>query len=256
MGNKTSCLLVHSFLAFSQASPLLKRIPAALYGAGGFEVKAQGTPIVVLDGGIDFAFQIADSNFVVYDNGVAIWDSQVSQSAGCTTNDCELAFQSDGNLVSYFNGVPTFFTGTGDGQGAWLAFFDIEPYIVIYNAANQPIWHTPITPPPPPPPSPAATPTVKSSTTSRINVSVILPSTPHVTPPSTPHVTPPPTSQVTTSADPITTSPAPGNTPPDPHVIHVPSPNSDDPDPVDDPDDDPDDGGGDDDDEGGGDDDD
>jgi hypothetical protein len=149
------------FLAsiFSQASPLPapvrhalhKRIPAAVYGVGGFEVNARGTPIVVLDNGILVAFQIADSNFVVYDNGIAKWDSQVSMPAGCITNDCVLAFQSDGNLVSYFNGIPTWFTGTGGGQGAWLVFFDIEPYIVIYNAAYYPIWHTPITPPAAPP---------------------------------------------------------------------------------------------------------
>jgi hypothetical protein len=130
--------------------PLDKRIPSAIYGAGGFELQARDTPIVVLDNDIFVAFQSSDSNFVVYKDNVAQWDSQVSQPAGCVTNDCLLAFQTDGNLVSYFNGVPTWFTGTGDGQGAWLAFYDAEPYIVIYNADYTPIWDTTMTPPTPP----------------------------------------------------------------------------------------------------------
>jgi hypothetical protein len=219
MGNKTSHFLIYSFLAFSQASPLLKRIPDAEYGAGGFEVPAQGTMFVVLDGGIEFAYQIADANLVVYNNGVAKWNSQVSQPAGCMTNECKLVFQSDGDFVSYFNGVPTWSTGTGGGQGKWLAFYDIEPYIVVYDAANRPIWHTPITPPPPPPPSAAATPTVESSTTHPVKVDVKFPPTSHVAPPPTPRPTP----QITTSPDPITPPPTPSNTA-DPHVIHISSP--------------------------------
>jgi hypothetical protein len=131
---------------------LQKRIPAAVYPAGNYGLYAQGTPIAVLDNGVTVDFQISDSNLVVYLNGVAQWDSGVTIAGGCYSNQCILDFQSDGNLVSYYGATATWNTGTGGGQGAWLVFFDVEPYIVIYNSAYEPIWHTP-TPSPPPVPS-------------------------------------------------------------------------------------------------------
>lgn len=219
---------------FHQASSLPtrtlhKRIPAAVYGAGHFALKAQGTPIVILDNGISVSFQDSDSNLVVYDNGIAKWQSQVTEPAGCLTNSCFLSFQPDGNFVSYFNDVPTFFTGTGSGQGAWLVFFDIEPYIVIYNAAFQPIWHTPITPPvlpakPPAPPAvkpPAASPATSSSAPTPVQVHIVSsaahPVPSPVAPPAISSASPPNTSP---AASPNTPSAALPST--DPFVIHVP----------------------------------
>jgi hypothetical protein len=229
-------ILVLSFLAghaFPLPAPvrtLDKRIPAAVYGAGGFEVKAQGTPIVVLDDGISVNFQNTDSNFVVYKDGIAQWDSQVHQPAGCDTNDCVLAFQSDGNLVSYFNGVPTWFTGTGGGQGAWLDFFDVEPYIVIYNAAFQPIYHTPITPPPPPPPPPPPSPGPVPTHPAK------PPTAPVIKPPPAPAGTKPGPSSKNPDGDPDGDPPSDNPPSDDPPSDDPPSddPPSDDP-PIDDP---------------------
>jgi len=145
--------------AYTLASPvpaqgahaLHKRIPGVVYKAGQFEVYARGDPIIDLDNGVVVNFQNTDGNTVVYDKGVPKWQSQVSVPGGCMANNCVLSFQSDGNLVTYANGVATWSTETGGGEGASLEFYESPPYIILYNAANTPIWHTPSPPTAPTP---------------------------------------------------------------------------------------------------------
>jgi hypothetical protein len=60
---------------------------AAIYYPRGFEVKAPGTPIIIFDNGILVAFQTADSNFLVYSNGIG---NRIAKS-GYISDTCILA---------------------------------------------------------------------------------------------------------------------------------------------------------------------
>jgi hypothetical protein len=226
-----SIIILSSFLiGLASSRPihtLHKRIPAALYQAGEYALKAQGGPIVALDNQINVHYQDTDANLVVYgDGGIPKWQSGVDlSSAGCENHNCMIVFQTDGNFVSYFDGVPTWETGTA-GRGKSLVFFDIEPYIVVYDANEQPIWHTPITSPASPPAPPA-----QSSVTppNPVSVHIVQPTahpgtttmhsaTPPVAPPATPPVAPP----ATPSGDPhvVPVTPITGSSAD--HVVEVP----------------------------------
>jgi hypothetical protein len=132
------------------ASPdaiLKKRYTAELYQAGTFNFYGQPTPVVGLDNHVGTYFQAYDGNFVVYSSDTTapptgvLWDSGTVHSAGCHTNNCEIVFQYDGNLVIYIEGTAAWWTNTfGSNPGEWLGFYETSPYIVIWSASNTILW--------------------------------------------------------------------------------------------------------------------
>ena len=76
-----------------------------------------------------------DGYLTIYDTvGNLLWNTNVGPVA-CTPSSCLAAFQGDGNLVLYFNGVPYFATGTVDSR---LMFVQAtEPYLRILDNDNQ-----------------------------------------------------------------------------------------------------------------------
>ncbi len=126
--------------AVPSTNRLAKRQPEAVFGRGLLAYEAAGTPLVALDNGMEFYFQNSDSNSVVYVNGVAKWYNGVHEAATCDNgNNCFMAFQQDGNWVTYYNGVATWQSGTV-GKGEYLAFWDKDPYIVIYDINWNIVW--------------------------------------------------------------------------------------------------------------------
>jgi hypothetical protein len=132
------------------ASPdaiLKKRYAVELFQAGTFAYYGQPTPVVALDNNVGTYFQSYDGNFVVYGSDTTapptdvLWDSGIVHSAGCHTNNCEIVFQTDGNLVVYFSGTAAWWTGTTNSiAGEWLGFYESSPYIVIWSASNTIVW--------------------------------------------------------------------------------------------------------------------
>lgn len=126
-------------------STISKRDASVGYVVGGLDTAASGiSPFIVLDNLINIWFQASDSNFVVYDNGKAMWNAGIpSGGHSCVSpNVCSLVFQYDGNLVRYVNGVATWSTGTYNNAGHTLLFYDTAPYIAIFNEAGVPIWES------------------------------------------------------------------------------------------------------------------
>ena len=141
-----STLVSLALLARVSTSPtpstdhLEKRVAQVSFSQGGLNVYATGSPIVTLSNGVDFYYQNTDSNFVAYQNSVAVWQAGIHKPAGCAApNVCELVFQDDGNFVSYYNGAYNWNSGTAGG-GWTLVFYDVSPWIVIYDLTGGPIW--------------------------------------------------------------------------------------------------------------------
>ncbi len=133
-------LLSPVFPAAVPSPRLAKRQPEQVFGRGLLAYEASGAPLVALDNGMQFYFQNSDSNSVVYVNGVAKWYNGVHEGGTCDNgNNCFMAFQQDGNWVTYYNGVATWQSGTV-GTGEYLAFWDKDPYIVIYDINLNPVW--------------------------------------------------------------------------------------------------------------------
>lgn len=88
-----------------------------------------------------------DNNVVVLDttnpNGeVAVWSSGHTVSAGCSSpSTCDMVFQSDGNLVTSYNGVAQWSTGTA-GVGNTMMCLDVAPWIQILDASGNVVWDT------------------------------------------------------------------------------------------------------------------
>jgi hypothetical protein len=94
---------------------------------------------------INLYLQSGDGNFVAYNgNHVAMWSSYHIIPAGTTCGAsgqyCRIQFQTDGNLVVYYNHTAAWYTGTGAGIGAWLQLYYTAPYIVIVGQSGQTVW--------------------------------------------------------------------------------------------------------------------
>jgi hypothetical protein len=86
------------------------------------------------DSGQYEAVMQGDGNFVVYNNGAAIWDTQTG-NAGST-----ITMQTDGNLVIYApGGGAVWNSGTAPSSGDTLAMQD-DGNLVIYQAGNVALW--------------------------------------------------------------------------------------------------------------------
>lgn len=80
-----------------------------------------------------------------------LWTTGAKASNYCSGANCQMQFQSDGNLVLYKNGSPYWASGT-NGIGAYV-IFGIRPYYYhagIQNSAWQWVWNGDGPPPPPP----------------------------------------------------------------------------------------------------------
>ena len=87
-----------------------------------------------------------DSNVVVLTTPSAggetpVWASGHTVSSGCTSSDCVMVFQGDGNLVTYYNGEPQWDTGT-QGVGETMVCLDQSPWIQILDASGKVVWDT------------------------------------------------------------------------------------------------------------------
>jgi len=84
-----------------------------------------------------------DANIVIRDvHGNLLWASFETVPSCGSPNECTLAFQGDGNLVTYFNNIPLFNTQTGGGKGSLLVCTDLPPYLAVYNANGNEVWTT------------------------------------------------------------------------------------------------------------------
>ena len=72
----------------------------------------------------------------------AVWNSQTGGRPGCgAPHTCKLIFQTDGNFVEYYDGVPVWNTGTYN-RGQTLAMQNTVPYMYIVDKNGAVIWHT------------------------------------------------------------------------------------------------------------------
>ena len=140
-------LLLLASTSLTLASPITslnKRYGSIGYVASTpFQQKSSDTAFLVLDGDIGFIMQ-QDGNFVVKSgysttNPKALWSSQTAGS-NCRVNNCLLNWQTDGNFVYYYNGLPKWSTHTSGHDHATLVFENVAPYIYIYNANGQVLW--------------------------------------------------------------------------------------------------------------------
>lgn len=88
-----------------------------------------------------------DSNVVVLNTTnpsgeTAVWASGHTVSSGCgSPSVCDLTFQGDGNLVTYYNGTPQWSTGTA-GVGNTMKCLNAAPWIQILDASGNVVWDT------------------------------------------------------------------------------------------------------------------
>lgn len=96
--------------------------------------------------GIIMQYQ-GDNNVVVLDttnpNGeTAVWASGHTISGGCgSPSVCDMVFQGDGNLVTYYNGMPEWSTRTA-GVGNTMKCLNTSPWIQILDASGNVVWDT------------------------------------------------------------------------------------------------------------------
>lgn len=154
---KTLLLLLPLSLALaSPVTNLAKRSPYVQYTLSqAFTNLAKTAPFVTLDNGILFIMQL-DGNFVVYKNGNAaaanaVWSSNTG-GHDCSSNNCWLNWQTDGNLVVYVKGGKAAWASNTAGKGNRLYLSNQQPYITIYGSNNNVVWSTPRPPTDPPDP--------------------------------------------------------------------------------------------------------
>jgi len=85
-----------------------------------------------------------DGNVVVLNttNGDAPWANGATSGSDCEVeSSCNMTFQGDGNLVTYFMGVPLWDSGT-QGVGVSMVCLDVEPWIKILGAGGEEVWNT------------------------------------------------------------------------------------------------------------------
>lgn len=124
-------------------------LPSSLtFSPNGLISPADSGPFAKLHGGIIMQYQ-GDGNTVVLDysgpnGGVVKWASghAIPNGGSCSSpNTCDLVFQGDGNLVSYYNGSPLWASGTNP-QGQSMVCLNHAPWIQILNANGSVIWTT------------------------------------------------------------------------------------------------------------------
>ncbi len=143
-------LLLIFFPCLSITSPTIKNTtfpsPDSLnslsvaFSAGTLEKNPQ--TICTLDNQISVVFQ-NDANLVVYDiHGKPLWATYQTVSNCGVGYDCILEFQGDGNLVTYYKGVPLWNSRTGGGSGTLFVCTAAPPYLYINNAGGGRVWDT------------------------------------------------------------------------------------------------------------------
>lgn len=124
-------------------------LPSSLtFSPNGLVSPADSGPFARLHGGIIMQYQ-GDGNTVVLDysganGGVVKWASghTIPNGGSCSSpNTCDLVFQGDGNLVSYYNGSPLWASGTNP-QGQSMVCLNHAPWIQILNTSGSVIWTT------------------------------------------------------------------------------------------------------------------
>ena len=72
-----------------------------------------------------------------------VWTANTGGRPPCTDkNKCNLAFQTDGNLVEYYGSNAVWASNTGGGLGNVLYFQNVAPYMYIVNSANYIVWYS------------------------------------------------------------------------------------------------------------------
>ena len=111
------------------------------WSAGALQLTGPGS-VCNLDGGSHVQFN-SDANIVIFRNAdprSIFWNSAAT-SPDCN-GQCQMVFQSDGNLVVYKGNQPLWYSGTA-GQGATLACLNQDPFLMIFDATGWLIWHAP-----------------------------------------------------------------------------------------------------------------
>ncbi|KAL9609126.1 MAG: hypothetical protein Q9167_006087 [Letrouitia subvulpina] len=131
-----------------QGSALKKRDSCAIYTPGTLVATASGSFFKSCPGGtVNWALQQSDANFVIYGPGAAVlWTANTGgHKSGCVPgnpNSCRIDYQSDGNLVEYYNGKSIWQSGTSGHDHSTLYFSNTRPFMYIVNANQQIIWST------------------------------------------------------------------------------------------------------------------
>ena len=167
------CSLLPIGIALAAPAPkeLSKRYTYDVQEPGALNVYPSGEPFLGEDAGIGFYFQY-NGDFRVYKvvnyQNVDVWASNTGKY-NCESNNCNLIFQTDGNLVIYVNGAAVWSTNTAK-RGSQLWFRNTVPYTTIYGPQGGVVYESPdpiVYPPPlpcqypggycpdPPPPIPA-----------------------------------------------------------------------------------------------------
>ena len=74
-----------------------------------------------------------------------LWEAHTGNHKPCVLGDgdsCRLVFQTDGNLVEYYNGKSIWSSKTLGHDRATLFFANKAPFMYIINANQQVIWRT------------------------------------------------------------------------------------------------------------------
>ena len=115
------------------------------YTKSALDIVSDSPPFANLKGVI-MQYQ-GDNNVVVYNTTspsgyVPVWSSGHTLSSGCGSPSlCDMIFQGDGNLVTYYNNVPQWSTGTA-GVGNTMVCLNEAPWIQILDASGNVIWDT------------------------------------------------------------------------------------------------------------------
>ena len=110
------------------------------FARGSLSIDVTPDYFATLHGGYQFVLD-SSANLIVYNNS---GDSTVVPYASGYTVPvcgpyCLLAFESDGNLVKYYNGTVLSASGT-EGVGVSLECINQSPWMQIYNSVGQVIW--------------------------------------------------------------------------------------------------------------------
>ena len=108
------------------------------WSAGIFQLTAPG-PFCSLDNGVNMHFN-NDGNIVIFRNAnptSLLWSS--GKTVPNCNGACQMVFQGDGNLVTYYGSQPLFNTST-TGQGTLMACKQTSPYLMVFDATGWMIW--------------------------------------------------------------------------------------------------------------------
>jgi hypothetical protein len=112
------------------------------YTTGALDIVSDSSPFASLHG-ITMQYQ-GDNNVVVLNTtgNTPVWASGHTVSSGCGSPSlCDMIFQGDGNLVTYYNNTPQWNTGT-QGVGSTMVCLNTAPWIQISDAAGKVVWDT------------------------------------------------------------------------------------------------------------------